>query len=184
MEAVKGLRCEIVSEHNMKDLPAFRLPPYGCQYCAYWELADDSDEKMSKKQAQEVKSDWFRRVSKEFGDCATVAYLNNEVVGYSQFASPRFFPGTRKYLSGPIDEDSVFLACLYIPRRELRRKGVGKSLLEFVLSNLRRRGYTVIETYARKVSGNNPAGPLEFYLKEGFSVARERDDFPLVKKKL
>jgi len=166
----------------MRDLPTFRLPPYSCQYCTYWELGDDSDEKMSKEQAQELKSVWFRKVSNEFGNCGAVAYLNNEVVGYAQFASPRFFPGTRKYPSGPPDRDSVFLACLYIPRSELRRKGIGKSLLEFVLSNLRRRGYTAIETYARKGSASNPSGPLEFYLKQGFSVARERDDFPLVKK--
>jgi GNAT superfamily N-acetyltransferase len=182
VETPEGLRYEIVTEHNLGDLPTFRLPPYSCQYCAYWELADDSDEKMSKEQARELKRDWFRRVAAEFGDCGVIAYLNNEVVGYAQYASPRFFPGVGKYASGPPNKDSVFLACLYIPRRELRRKGIGKSLLEFVLANLQRRGYNTIETYARRGSENNPAGPLDFYLGQGFSVPKECDEFPLVRK--
>lgn len=60
--------------------------------------------------------------------------------------------------------------------------GIGKYLLDFVLSNLQRRGYGALETFARKGLESNPAGPLEFYLKHGFSVKRECDEFPLVRK--
>ena len=55
-------------------------------------------------------------------------------------------------------------------------------MLDIVLSNLQKRGYSAIETFARKDSENNPTGPLEFYLKNGFFVKRERDEFPLVRK--
>jgi GNAT superfamily N-acetyltransferase len=158
------------------------LFPYSCQYCLYWESTDDFDEKVSKESAQQLKSDWFKNVSKEFGDCGVIAYLDNESVGYAQYALPKFFPRVRQYASGPPSGDSVFLACLYVPKRELRGIGIGKYLLDIVLSNLQKRGYSAIETFARKDSENNPTGPLEFYLKNGFFVKRERDEFPLVRK--
>ena len=59
-EQQMNLRHEIVSWQNLKDLPAFRLFPYSCQYCVYWESTDDFDEKVSKERAQQLKSDWFR----------------------------------------------------------------------------------------------------------------------------
>jgi len=182
MEGRESVRYEIVSCQNVKDLPTFRLFPYSCQYCVYWESTDDFDENVSKEKAQQLKSDWFRHVSKEFGDCGVIAYLENESVGYAQYALPKFFPRVRQYASGPPNNDSVFLACLYVPKRELRGKGIGRSLLDFVLSNLGKRGYSAIETFARRGLENNPTGPLEFYLKQGFSVVRECDEFPLVRK--
>ncbi len=177
-----NLRHVIVSRDSLKDLPVFRLFPFSCQYCVYWESTDDFDEKVSKEKAQQLKSDWFRNVLKEFGDCGVIAYLNDESVGYAQYALPKFFPRVQQYASGPPSNDSVFLACLYIPKRELRGMGIGRSLLDFVLSNLQKRGYNAIETYARKGSESNPTGPLEFYLRNGFSVKRECDEFPLTRK--
>ena len=177
-----NLRHEVVSSQNLEDLPTFRLFPYSCQYCVYWESADDFDEKVNKEKAQRLKGDWFRKVSKEFGDCGVIAYLDNEPVGYAQYALPKFFPRVQQYASGPPSNDAVFLACLYIPKRELREKGIGKSLLNFVLSNLKKRGFSAIETFARRGLESNPTGPLEFYLKQGFSVVRECDEFPLVRK--
>ena len=184
MEGRNGIRYEIVSCQNLKDLPTFRLFPYSCQYCVYWESTDDFDEKISKEKAQKLKSDWFKNVSKEFGDCGVIAYLNDKPIGYAQYAMPRFFARIQQYKSGPPSADCVFLACLYIPKKELRGKGIGKSLLNFALSNLQKRGYVAIETFARRGSESNPAGPLEFYLKQGFSVRRESDEFPLVRKEL
>lgn len=179
-----NLRHEIVSSRNLKDLPTFRLFPYSCQYCVYWESTGDFDEKVSKKKAQQLKSDWFMNVSKEFGDCGVITYLDDEPIGYAQYALPQFFPRVSQYKSGPPSEDSVFLACLYVPKRELRGIGIGRSLLDFVLSNLQKRGYSAIETYARKGSESNPTGPLEFYLTNGFFVKRELDEFPLVRKEI
>jgi GNAT superfamily N-acetyltransferase len=150
----------------------------------YWESTGDFDEKTSKEKTQQLKSDWFRNVSEEFGDCGVIAYLNDEPTGYAQYALPRFFARVQQYESGPPSADSVFLACLYIPKKELRGKGIGKSLLDFVLSDLQKRGYGAIETFARKSGESNPTGPLEFYLKQGFSVKRESDEFPLVRKGL
>ncbi len=177
-----SLRIAVVSTQNLKDLPVFRLFPYSCQYCLYWESTGNFDEKVGKTKAQQLKGDWFRNVSQEFGNCGVIAYLNDESVGYAQYSLPKFFPRVRQYASGPPSDDSVFLACLYVPNRELRGKGIGQYLLNFVLSDLQKQGHSVVETFARKGSESSPAGPLEFYLRHGFFVKRECDEFPLVRK--
>lgn len=177
-----NLRHEIVSSLDLKDPPVFRLFPYSCKYCVYWESTGDFDEKISSEKAHQIKSAWFKKVSDEFGDCGLIAYSDNESVGYAQFALSKFFPKAQQYQSGPPSDDSVFLACLYVPRRELRGMGIGKYLLDSVLSNLEKGGYAAIETYARKGSESNPTGPLSFYLKNGFFVKRTCDEFPLVRK--
>ncbi|HVP15860.1 MAG TPA: GNAT family N-acetyltransferase [candidate division Zixibacteria bacterium] len=184
MEGCDSLRYEVASCQNLKDLPKFRLFPFSCRYCVYWESTDDFDEKISKEEALQLKSDWFRNVSKEFGDCGVIAYLDDEPIGYAQYALPKFFARVQQYEAGPPSTDSVFLACLYIPKKELRGKGIGKSLLHFILSDLQKRGCSAIETFARRGLESNPTGPLEFYLKQGFSVKRDSDEFPLVRKEL
>jgi GNAT superfamily N-acetyltransferase len=178
------LRCEAVSAENLRDLPVFRLFPYSCRYCVYWESAGDFDEKVSGDEAERIKLDWLRKVLSEFGGCGLILYQDGDPVAYAEYALPKFFPRVREYASGPPSDDAVFLACLYIPRRELRGLGMGRFLLEAVESDLRARGYKAMETFARKGAESNPAGPLEFYLKHGFSVKHDCDDFPLVRKEL
>jgi ribosomal protein S18 acetylase RimI-like enzyme len=178
------LRHETVSQQNLNRLPTFRLFPYSCRYCAYWESTGDFDEKVAQSEAERVKREWFKNASEQFGNCGVIVYSDDDPVGYAQYSSPKFLPRIREYASGPPDDDAVFLSCLYVPKRELRGMGIGKYLLETVEADLQRRGYTAIETFARKGSESSPAGPLEFYLKHGFSIAKERDEFPLVRKKL
>jgi hypothetical protein len=38
-----------------------------------------------------------------------------------------------------------------------------------------------METFARKGSSDNPSGPVEFYLVEGFRIFRDDKEFPLVR---
>lgn len=63
-----------------------------------------------------------------------------------------------------------------------RGKGPGKGLLDKVITDLRKRGFKAVETFARKDSANNPSGPIEFYLRGGFHVEEEiNSDFALVR---
>jgi GNAT superfamily N-acetyltransferase len=178
------LRIEFVSEQNLEDLPVFRLFPYSCRYCLYWESANDFDEKVEKLGAERLKRNWFKEMSKTFGNSGAIAYLDDKPVGYVQYALPSAFPRIQQYASGLPSDDSVFLACLYIPNRELRGKGIGKHLLDFVVSDLKNRNYKALETFARKGSESNPTGPMEFYLKQGFTMKREKDEFPLVRREI
>ncbi|HXX88159.1 MAG TPA: GNAT family N-acetyltransferase [Candidatus Acidoferrum sp.] len=150
----------------------------------YWESAKNFDQKVSQSEAERMKSEWLKNTMEKFGNCGLIFYKDDNPVGYTQYALPKFFPRIQEYKSGPPSDDAVFLSCLYIPKRELRGLGIGKYMLDTVESDLLNRGFDFLETFARKHSENSPAGPLEFYLKNGFSVLRERDEFPLVRKKL
>jgi GNAT superfamily N-acetyltransferase len=178
------LKIKFVSQKNFQDLPDFRLFPFSCKYCVYWESSGDFDEKVEKSSAEKIKRNWFRKVSKEFGNCGFIVYLEDTPVGYAQYAPARFLPRTQQYRSGPVSKDAVFLACLYIPKRELRGKGIGRYLLNHVLSDLKNRDYNAVEAFARTTSESAPVSPLSFYLKNGFIVKREKDKFPLVRREL
>ncbi|MBS7648047.1 hypothetical protein KEJ17_00140 [Candidatus Bathyarchaeota archaeon] len=57
-------------------------------------------------------------------------------------------------------------------------------MLKKLLKELDARNLRAMETFARIDSENNPSGSLSFYLKHGFKVVRQNDDFPLVRLKL
>jgi hypothetical protein len=57
-------------------------------------------------------------------------------------------------------------------------------MLAYLLSDLKSRGYKVVEAFARTKPESAPANPLGFYLKHGFMVKRKRDEFPLVRREL
>ena len=75
----------------------------------------------------------------------------------------------------------VFLSCLYVVDKESRRKGIGEALLRSIIDDLRTRGFNAVETFARRTNPNNPSGPLEFYVRNGFVIKDQINlEFPLV----
>jgi hypothetical protein len=46
---------------------------------------------------------------------------------------------------------------------------------------LRKRGIKAVETFTRKRKANNPSGPVEFYLRNGFRIHKDDIVFPLVR---
>jgi len=57
-------------------------------------------------------------------------------------------------------------------------------MLKELLAELRKTKFKAVETFVGKKSENNPSGPLELYLKHGFKIKNDKDDFPLVRFKL
>ena len=172
------LRIEEVNKNNFKDIPA------SCRGCLYWQTTGVFDERMLKPEMEKKKLEWFNNVAKRFGSSMKIAYLDNAPVGFMQYAPPEFFPRTKEYAAGPLSEDAVFIACLYISQKDARGKGSGTVMLRDLLAELKKKECKAVETFARKSSQDNPSGPLRFYLKHGFKVEREKDDFPLVRLEL
>ena len=174
---------------NFEDLPNFRLFPYSCRYCAFWESLD-FDDKMKKEDAEQIKREWFINVRREFGNCGFIVYVNKNPVGFAQYAPVKYFPTLSKYHGLLPSDDAIFLACSYIANRQLWGKGIGKQLFAKVASDLKNRGYEAIEVFARTSdlpSDNIPdwyTGPLEFFLKMGFKVMDSRGNVALVRKAL
>ncbi|MDD2912935.1 MAG: GNAT family N-acetyltransferase, partial [Candidatus Bipolaricaulis anaerobius] len=92
-----------------------------------------------------------------------------------------FFPNVRAYPAGPASADAVFLACLFFPARAHQRRGWGSLLLQDILRELDSRGVRAVETVARTGNAENPSGPVEFYLRHGFTVQRDDPEFPLLR---
>ncbi|MGQ4892778.1 MAG: GNAT family N-acetyltransferase [Candidatus Njordarchaeia archaeon] len=109
-------------------------------------------------------------------------FLSNKPIGFARYAPTSFFENLREYPVKSSDE-TVFLSCLYIVDG-FRGRGYGSILLKSVISELKDRGMVSVETIARRGSDDNPSGPLEFYLKNGFKVLKEHVEFPLVGEKL
>jgi len=139
---------------------------------------------MLKPENEKQKLEWFSKVEKEFGNCIGIAYQDGVPTGFFQYAPAKFFARVKEYISGQPSEDAVFLACLHITDEEARGKGFGTLILKDLVAELKKRGIKAIETYARRSSENNPSGPLRFYLKNGFKVDNEKDDFPLARLEL
>jgi GNAT superfamily N-acetyltransferase len=166
-----------VTEGNFKEIPGY------CKQCLYWQTTD-TDKKKSEKQAELAKLKWLLRTQKTPEVSSYIAYAGTTPVGFVQFALPRYFPRLREYTNATPSKDAVFLACLYIPKKENQNKGYGTQMLKSLIAELRQRDFRVIETFARKSSSENPSGPLEFYLKNGFKIGHDGSDFPLVRLEL
>jgi GNAT superfamily N-acetyltransferase len=172
------LKIQKIAKHNFKDIPS------PCKYCLYWQTSVPFDEKMLELEMQREKQEWLKKVIREFGNCGFIAYFSGVPIGFIQYAPANFFPRIKEYTSGPPSEDAVFLACLYIAKKEARRKGLGTTMLEELLAELRRRKFKAVETFAGKKSENNPSGPLRLYLKHNFKIKKDNNDFPLVRSEL
>jgi len=182
------VRTEELNTQNFGELPNFSLFPYSCKYCAYWESLN-FDETTKKEDAEDTKRKWFIRVGKEFGNCGFIAYVGDAPTGVAIYAPAKYFPTISRYGLSP-SRDAIFLACLYIPKRKLRGKGIGKQLLERVACDLRSRGYGAIEVFVRTsdIPSSNIeewcTGPLEFFLGMGFKIRRRMGEIALLRKDL
>lgn len=173
-----------VNELNLTDIPE------RCSRCLYWSLPAETETMKPPRSpmAEELtakKRRWILHTMREFGNCGKILYHNTVPVGYAEYAPSGRFPQIEKYRSQPIgtlDEGVVFLSCLHIVEQHLRGKGLGTQLLSTVITDLRRRGFKAVETYARAGSPNNPSGPVELYLNRGFYVKDDTNpEFPIVR---
>lgn len=175
---------EDISESNLKDIPV------SCRGCVYWEFPEDFEkakEKIEEKRTEfkEKKREWFVQTLREFGMCGKIVYSQNKPIGYAQYGPSTGLPKSREYKSKPVgrvQDGVIFLSCLYIGDIAMRGKGVGEKLLDAIISELKKRGFKGVETFARRGSPENPSGPYEFYAKKGFYVKDEANpEFPLVR---
>jgi len=162
---------------NLKDAPVC------CKYCLYWEFPDECIEpaKEQKKDVMRKKLEWLRSVNNEFGNCGKIVYVDGKSIGYAQYAPPRYLPNSLSYDSGPPSDNAVLISCLFILQKDFRKLKLGSKLLHNIIDELRKRGIKAVETFARKRNPENPSGPVEFYLKNGFRIDKDDKEFPLMR---
>ena len=174
---------EDIRKANLKDIPE------SCRGCVYWEFPQDfekgKDEPQRKPEFEAKKLEWFEKTLEEFGTCGKIVYHNGKPIAYAQYAPSARFPSINQYESKPVgklEEGVVFLSCLYVADETMRGTGIGEMLLQNIVEDLRRRGFKAIETFARRSEANNPSGPMEFYVRNGFHIKdKTNPEFPLMR---
>jgi len=175
-----------LTEESLRDAPEWEVHPFSCKYCLWWEFPEECIEsaKEEKEEVIKKKLKWLRETSRLFGNCGKILYVDARCVGYAQYAPSKFLPHSSDYQAGPPSGDAVLISCLFIPQREFRGLGLGSQLLQGIISDLRGRGIKAVETFARKGKPENPSGPVGFYLKNGFRIYRDDEEFPLMRMEL
>ena len=122
-------------------------------------------------EGMKAKKRWATRVLEEYGSMAKLAYLDSRPVGLIQY---RLNP----------EERLVEIGCIFVPEEQHNRKGVGKSLLEALIKDVKKPqpafGNDIphaLVTYAFEVPGRYPQH--EFYQRMGFKRVKEDDPFLL-----
>lgn len=145
--------------------------PYKCSTCGYWE-ANEKKELGVNSAVILAKEHWYNLTISEWGSCGKMIIQDNQVVGFSQYAPPSYFPQLNFIEPGPVHDDAIFISCLFIPKTK-RGGGLGKLLLNAVEKDLVKRRYRVLETITKRTYARNPSGWTEFYLNRGFRVIKE-----------
>lgn len=179
------MRIEIanLTETNLEDAPEWDSHPFSCKYCIYWEFPVECIDPTKENKEEEIKKklNWLKDIKRKFGDCGKIFYVDGKSIGFAEYAPPEFFQHSKDYDSGPPGEYAVLISCLFIPKNEFRKMGLGSMLLKSIITDLRKNGIKSVETFARKGNPNNPSGPLDFYLKNGFKIYKNDSEFPLVR---
>jgi len=163
-----------LAEENLKDIPEW----FSCKYCIYWEFPCSKKEK--KEDMLRMKLEWLKNTKKRFGNCGKLIYVDRKCVGYAQYAPPESLPNSKNYSIKP-NKDAVLISCLFISKKESRNLGLGTLLLKSITDELRKEKTKTVETFARKNNPENPSGPVEFYLKNGFKIYKDDKEFPLMR---
>jgi len=174
-----------ISEANLGDIPE------NCRSCVYWEFPEELDKAKAENtltqkrlEFEKKKREWFIQTMNAFGTCGKIVYHQGKPVAYAQFAPSEQLPNVKAYeskLVGKLEEGVVFLSCLYVVDETLRRKGLGETLLTNIIEDLKKRGFKSVETFARRGNPENPSGPFEFYVRNGFIVKDNTNpEFPLM----
>ncbi len=146
--------------------------PEPSRTCLYWENPNVVKQARAlsateKARCEAEKAAWFFETLKEFGVCGKILYVDDKPIDYAQYTIAKKLPNTQEYGAKGLEtskEIVAFLSCFYISKQSFRRRRLGERFLCEVISDLKKRGFKAVETFARKGSANNPSGPIELYL--------------------
>lgn len=149
-------------EVSIRDLPKDSLDDHPCF-------------KHGGQRTNAMTKNWLRKVYSKFGPCVKVGYVDGEPVALIQYAPMDIFPHVDK----PEGHRTIVIHCIFITNKEYMGKGMAKRLMESLLQDLRKpqpylTGGKFDKIVALAGRGRpGPAGPLEFFLKMGFTTVRQ-----------
>lgn len=171
------IRIENVSGSNYHDIPDADFG-FDCKSCLYWEM-EWGQSIHTVPEPEAAKRQWFTSSSTLYGPCGKIAYDGDKVVAWAQYAPATCFPRAGGYHARP-SSDAYLITCLAVTP-SYRNQGVGSTLLSSIVQDLRERGVTAVETFAKKSGSNNPSGSVGLYLNQGFIVKADDPELPLLR---
>lgn len=124
--------------------------PDKCRGCVAWEL--DADAVRSAVRAGDTefeKEVWLSGVMLTWGSAGQIVTVDDEPVGFALFAPPTAVPGAAAFPTSPVSPDAVLLTTARILPQYLGQ-GLGRYLLNGVVTALTRRGVRAIEVFGRE----------------------------------
>ena len=117
-----------------------------------------------------------------------LAYHGEKPVGWCNTNNRLNFQRLSKLydLIDPGHPKTCAIVC-FLVHQEYRRLGITQQILERIIGDYSGFGYEYLEAYPRKGALNSEelyVGPLELYLRNGFEVIRELEDYSVVRKSL
>jgi GNAT superfamily N-acetyltransferase len=176
MEALEGHGIHFEDLHPQDTRDMFAL----CQGCIYWEMPREFATNPTFGEMLRLKTEWLKRHCRSH-ILGKVARESGGIMAFIQFGPPELYPQRTNYEAGPVSKDAMLITCVFVGQHH-RGAGLASELLwlaEEVASSM---GYGAVESFARRGSSNNPAGPIELYLRCGFRILRGNEDFPLMRK--
>ena len=164
-------RLERLTQDTLADLPP------GVRTHLLWEVDPVRRRRLAEGPAHEAEAEkaaWVSQVLLEWGSCGRVAYVDDVVAGFVQFAPPAYFPGTSSFATAPVSEDAVQLATVVV-LEEHAGAGLGRVLLQAMARDLVKRGSVrAVEAIASTSPRTEECGPVpvEFLQRVGFRTAR------------
>jgi GNAT superfamily N-acetyltransferase len=160
------------------------LPPHA-RSCLHWELdpvrrgrVEDDAAAAGEKEA------WLSRVLLEWGSCGRVLYVDDQPVGFVEYAPPAYFAGSASYATAPVAEDAVQLATLEV-LPEHRGAGYGRLLMQAMVKDLLERGEArAVEAFGSTLPADDCVVPAEFLQRVGFKTQRAHGRNPRLRMEL
>ena len=157
----------------------------GC-YCYFHHYEDNVKEWSKRTKEENRKSSKDLILSRKLN--GFLAYKKDKPIGWLNIDLKE------NYLKLPIkeakdypQEGKVASIVCFIIAPDQRRQGISREILKFACSNLKDKGYNVIEAYPKKgllPDAHSYHGPESLYLSEGFSIYKELTDSSIVRKNL
>jgi GNAT superfamily N-acetyltransferase len=168
------------------DGPAFAdNPDWSSCYCCFHHVPDSKEWETRTEEQNRGLAIELIRAGQFHG---FLAYKSDQPVGWCKAAARLQIPALAQWSDLAIDDaDRVGSIVCFVVEKSHRRQGVATKLLDAACEAFSRAGLKIAEAYPRITAfddANNYHGPLQMYLRNGFSKFREMDTYWIVRKSL
>ncbi|HLM21140.1 MAG TPA: GNAT family N-acetyltransferase [Propionibacteriaceae bacterium] len=151
------------------DLPS--LPP-SCARCTFWEASlNDLAAPADHVDRQVMKAEWAEIVTRHWGYCGVMAFVDDEPIGHLTLAPAMYVPRLGAFATTPVGPDAAVVMSAHVAA-ELRGKGIGKQLVQSAAGLVARRDIRALEAVGTHHDGPSCMLPIGWLEAVGFQVVR------------